>query len=46
MACVGPQMAQEDLGLKIMNGTVRYTLAANQLTLYAASGDKTITFSR
>ena len=46
MACVGPQMTQEDIGLKIMNGTVRYTVAGNQLTLYASSGDNSITFSK
>lgn len=46
MACPGPGFTQEGIGLKIMNGTVRYTLAADQLTLYAASGGKTITFSR
>ena len=46
MACVGPQMTQEDIGLKIMNGTVRYTVAGNKLTLYAASGDNVITFSK
>ena len=46
MACVGPQMTQEDIGLKIMNGTVRYTVAGNHLTMLAASGDNTITFSK
>ncbi|MGD0750046.1 MAG: META domain-containing protein [Anaerolineales bacterium] len=46
MACVGPQMTQENVGLKIMNGTVRYTVAGNKLTLYAASGDNAITFSK
>ena len=46
MACVGPQMTQEDIGLKIMNGTVRYTIAGNKLTIYAATGDNAITFSR
>jgi heat shock protein HslJ len=46
MACPGPGFTQEGVGLKIMNGTVRYTLAANQLTLYAASADNTITFSK
>jgi len=46
MACVGPQMTQEDVGLKIMNSTVRYTVVGNKLTLYAANGDNTITFSK
>jgi heat shock protein HslJ len=46
MACVGPQMTQEDIGLKIMNGKVRYTLADNHLTMVAASGDNAITFSK
>jgi heat shock protein HslJ len=44
MACPGPQMSQEGIGLKIMNGTVRYTIAGNQLTIYSASGDNAITF--
>jgi heat shock protein HslJ len=46
MACPGPGFMQEGIGLKIMNGTVRYTVAGNQMTLYAASGGNTITFSR
>jgi len=46
MACLGPGFTQEGICLKIMNGTVRYTVAGNKLTLYAASGDNTITFSR
>jgi heat shock protein HslJ len=46
MACIGPQMNQEDAGLKIMNGTVRYTVAANKLTLFAAKGDNSITFTK
>jgi len=46
MACPGPGFTQEGIGLKIMNGTVRYSLAGNQLTLFAASGGSTITFSR
>ena len=46
MACVGPQMTQEDIGLKIMNGSVRYTIAGSKLTIYAATGDNAITFSR
>ena len=46
MACPGPGFTQEGVGLKIMNGTVRYSVAGNQLTLYAASGGNTITFSR
>jgi heat shock protein HslJ len=46
MACVGPKMNQEDAGLKIMNGTVRYTVAANKLTLYTARGDNSISFLR
>jgi heat shock protein HslJ len=46
MACIRPQMNQEDVGLKIMNGTVRYTVAANKLTLYAAKGDNSITFTK
>jgi hypothetical protein len=29
-----------------MNGTVRYTVAGNKLTLYATSGDNVITFSK
>lgn len=46
MACPGPGFTQEGIGLKIMNGTVRYNLAGNKLTLYAASGDNAITFSK
>jgi len=46
MACPGPGFAQEGIGLKIMNGTVRFTVAGNQLTLFAATGGNTITFSR
>jgi heat shock protein HslJ len=46
MACVGPGYTQEGIGLKIMNGTVRYAVSGNQLMLYAASSDNTITFSR
>ncbi len=44
MACVCPQMTQEAMSLKVMNGTVRYTIAGNRLTLYVASGDSAITF--
>ena len=39
-------MTQEDIGLMIMNGLVRYTIAGNKLTIYAATGDNAITFSR
>ena len=46
MACPGPGFIQEGLALKIMNGTIRYTVAGNQMTLYAASGGNAITFSR
>ncbi len=46
MACLGPQMTQELIALKIMNGTVRYTVASNTLTIYAASGGNAITFSK
>jgi heat shock protein HslJ len=46
MACPGPGFTQEGIGLKIMNGTVRYTVAGNRLTLYSASGSNTITFSK
>ena len=46
MACVGPQMTQEDIGLKIMNGTIRFALAGKLLTIYAATGDTAITFSK
>ena len=46
MACIGPQMNQEGVGLKIMNGSVHYTVAANKLTLYAAKGDNSITFTK
>ena len=46
MACVGLQMAQEDIGLRIMNGTLRYTVADNKLTIYAATGDNAVTFSK
>jgi heat shock protein HslJ len=46
MACVGPQMNQEDIGLKIMNGAAPYKLAGSTLTIYAASGANAITLSR
>jgi heat shock protein HslJ len=46
MACPGPGFTQEGIGLKLMNGTVRYLLAGNKLTLFAASTGNTITFSR
>jgi len=46
MACVGPQMTQEGIGLKIMNGMVHYTVAGNKLTLYATNSDNAITFSK
>ena len=46
MACPGPGFTQEGIALKIMNGTVRYTVSGNKLTLYASSGDTAITFSR
>jgi len=46
MACPGPGFTQEGIGLKIMNGTVRFTIAANKLTLYAATDDNAITFSK
>jgi heat shock protein HslJ len=46
MACPGMGFTQEGVGLKMMNGTVRYTVADNKLTMYAATGDNTITFSK
>jgi len=46
MACQGPGFTQEGVGLKIMNGMVRYTVAGNKLTLYAASGGNAVTFSK
>jgi heat shock protein HslJ len=46
MACPGPGFTQERVGLKIMNGTVRYSVAGNKLTMVAASGDNVITFSK
>jgi heat shock protein HslJ len=46
MACVGPQMTQEGIGLKIMNGTVRYMVEDNRLTIYTVNGDNVITFSK
>jgi heat shock protein HslJ len=46
MACVGPGFTQEGIALKIMNGSVRYTVSGNKLTLFAVTGDNVITFSR
>jgi heat shock protein HslJ len=46
MACVGPQMAQEDAGRNIMDGTVRYSLAGNKLMLVTASGANAIILSK
>ena len=46
MACQGPQMDQEGAVLKVMNGTARFQLAGNTLTIYASSGDNAITLSR
>jgi heat shock protein HslJ len=46
MACLGPQMDQEDVGLKIMKGTAPYKVAGSTLTIYSASGDNAITLSR
>jgi heat shock protein HslJ len=46
MACLGPQMDQEDIGLKIMKGTAPYKVAGSTLTIYSASGANAITLSR
>jgi heat shock protein HslJ len=46
MACLGPQMDQEQTALKVMNGTARFQLKANTLTLYDASGADSITLSK
>ena len=46
MACPGPQMAQEDAALKVMNGTVRFQVEGNTLTIYDASNANAITLSK
>ena len=46
MACLGPQMAQEDAALKVMNGTVRFQVEGSMLTIFDASGANVITLSK
>jgi heat shock protein HslJ len=46
MACLEPQMSQEDTAFQIMTGTVRFQIEGNMLTIYEASGTNAITFSR
>ena len=46
MACLGPQMDQEQTALKVMSGTARFQLKANTLTLYDTSGAVSITLSK
>ena len=46
MACLGPQMAQEDAALKVMNGTVSFQVYGSTLTIFDASGANAITLSK
>jgi len=46
MACQGPQMAQEDAALKVMNGSVSFQVDGSTLTIYDASGANAITLSK
>lgn len=46
MACAGPQTDQETTAFKVIRGTARFTIAGNTLTIYAASGDNVLTFSK
>ncbi|MGA2490101.1 MAG: META domain-containing protein [Anaerolineales bacterium] len=46
MACLGPQMDQERLALKVMNDMVRYQVQGNTLVIYGADGVNAITFSK
>ena len=46
MACLGPQMAQEDTVLKMMNGAVRFQVEGSTLTIFDASGANAITLSK
>ena len=46
MACDGPQMDQEGAALKVMNGTARFKVDGNTLTIYDASGANVITLSK
>jgi heat shock protein HslJ len=46
MACLGPQMAQEDATLKVMNSTVRFQVDGSTLTIFDASGANVITLSK
>ena len=46
MACPEPQMTQEGMAFQVMNGTVRYLIEGNTMTIYAANGGNAITLSR
>jgi heat shock protein HslJ len=46
MACAEPLMAQEGTAFQVLNGTVRFSIDRDYLTIYDASGMNAITLSR
>jgi len=46
MACPEPQMAQESAAFQVMNGTVRFDINSELLTIYSADESVSLTLSR
>lgn len=46
MACEEPQMTQESEAIKVLNGTVSFTLTGDMLTITSADGGSTLNFTK